>query len=443
MKKIITVRYPHYYKEFSCTGSRCEDTCCASWGVSIDPVSLKRYQCVKGEFGRRLRESIDTRTGSFIQRDGRCPFLNRENLCDMYTCLGEKSLCRTCRDFPRHMEDYGPLREVTLSLACPEAARLILGTGRRGEGECAGKTEAEGKTKAKGKTEAKDNTERLNNVKTAAPEYYIRRKAVEDKKGWKRADSGVDTHLLRQLIKVREAFYTILSWEGVEMEVRMAVILTLAHDAENRLENGRKDSLERLLARYTLPENRERLLSLFRLYKGGAGERQRDSLMCLYLELTDTLEPVSPRWKEMAGKYAEVLYGGNTGAVEHPAQNQELSRSELQKKLKQVYPFIDSDMEKLMRYFLYTYVLGAVYDGQLLTAVKTALFSCLVIREADLGILKETGSFTKEDQIETAHLWSRQLEHSDYNLKKMERLMRRHEALGMKQMMICLLAGDK
>ncbi|WP_125144465.1 flagellin lysine-N-methylase [Clostridium transplantifaecale] len=427
MKKIITVRYPHYYREFSCTGSLCEDTCCASWGVSIDPVSLKRYQCVKGEFGRRLRESIDTGTGSFIQREGRCPFLNRENLCDMYTCLGEKSLCRTCRDFPRHMEDYGPLREVTLSLACPEAARLILGTGRRGEDESAGKTKAE------------DKTRRLKNVQTAIPEYYIRRKAVENRKDRKRADSEVDTHLLRQLLKVRESFYTILSWEGVEMETRMAVILTLAHDAQKRLENGRKDSIERLLARYTLPANRERLLSLYRSYKGGAGERQRDSLMCLYLELTDTLEPVSRRWKEMAGRYAKVLYGGNTGAAEHSAQNQELSRSELQKKLKQVYPFIDSDMEKLMRYFLYTYVLGAVYDGQLLTAVKMAVFSCLVIREADLGILKETGNFTEENQIETAHLWSRQLEHSDYNLKKMERLMRRHEALAMKQMLLCLL----
>lgn len=408
MKKTITVRYPHYYKEFSCTGSRCMDTCCASWGVSIDPVSLKRYRCVKGEFGKRLRESIDTRTGSFIQREGRCPFLNRENLCDMYLCLGEKSLCRTCRDFPRHMEDYGPLREVTLSLACPEAAGLILKAGR-GEGE-----------------------------------YYIRRKTVEDKKSRRSAgeDGGVDIRLLRQLMKVRQAFYSVLSWDDIRIEDRMAIILTLAHDAERRLGNGRKGSLEKLLLRYTLPANRERLLSLYRPYKSGAGERQRDGLMCLYLELTEDLEPVSRRWKEMAGRYAKALYGGNAKGVELTGQNPEPSRSELLKKLKKVYPFIDSDMEKFMKYFLYTYVLGAVYDGQLLAAVKMAVFSCLVIREADMGMLKETGSFTEEDQIQAAHLWSRQLEHSEYNLKKMEHLMRKHEALGMKQMLICLLAGN-
>ena len=106
MEKIITVRYPHYYKKFSCTGSRCEDTCCASWGVSIDPVSLRRYRNVNGEFGRRLKNSIDSKTGSFLQKNGRCPFLNEGNLCDIYICLGEKSLCRTCRDFPRHREEY-------------------------------------------------------------------------------------------------------------------------------------------------------------------------------------------------------------------------------------------------------------------------------------------------------------------------------------------------
>jgi len=62
MEKIITVRYPHYYKKISCTGSRCEDTCCASWGVSIDPVALRRYRNVNGEFGRRLKNSIDSKT---------------------------------------------------------------------------------------------------------------------------------------------------------------------------------------------------------------------------------------------------------------------------------------------------------------------------------------------------------------------------------------------
>ena len=58
-----------------------------------------------------------------------------------------------------------------------------------------------------------------------------------------------------------------------------------------------------------------------------------------------------------------------------------------------------------------------------------AVFNCLIIREIDLGIFAETGSFTRKEQILTTHLWSRQLEHSDYNLEKMERFMREHRVL--------------
>ena len=111
---------------------------------------------------------------------------------------------------------------------------------------------------------------------------------------------------------------------------------------------------------------------------------------------------------------------------------------EMLNELKAGYPAFDSDMAQLMRYFLYTNVLGAFYDGRLLAAVKMAVFNCLIIREIDLGIFAETGSFTRKEQILTTHLWSRQLEHSDYNLEKMERFMREHRALGIKKLMLCI-----
>ena len=53
--KIITVRYPHYYKNFPVQAPGVKTPLCASWGVSIDPVSLRRYRNVNGEFGRQLK----------------------------------------------------------------------------------------------------------------------------------------------------------------------------------------------------------------------------------------------------------------------------------------------------------------------------------------------------------------------------------------------------
>lgn len=117
---------PHFYDNFCCIADRCPDTCCAGWQIVIDENSLEKYSCVEGGIGNRLLNSIDWEEGTFIQYNGRCSCLNEENLCDLYQELGEDYLCQTCRMYPRHVEEYEGVREFSLSLSCPEAARMIL-----------------------------------------------------------------------------------------------------------------------------------------------------------------------------------------------------------------------------------------------------------------------------------------------------------------------------
>ena len=74
-----------------------------------------------------LRNSIDFgKKNVFIRITAVCAFLNDENLCDLYNALGPDALCDTCRMYPRHTEEYEGLRELSLSLSCPEAAKIIL-----------------------------------------------------------------------------------------------------------------------------------------------------------------------------------------------------------------------------------------------------------------------------------------------------------------------------
>ncbi len=124
----MKLRVPDYLKEFKCIASQCEDTCCAGWEVVIDEDSYKKYKKAKGEFGKRLRSEIIHREGEniFTLKGDNCAFLNENKMCDLYTELGEESLCYTCKMYPRHIEEFGNLREIGISLSCPEAARLIL-----------------------------------------------------------------------------------------------------------------------------------------------------------------------------------------------------------------------------------------------------------------------------------------------------------------------------
>ena len=118
---------PEYYDKFACVADRCEATCCAGWQIVIDEAACERYRSEPGEYGAILRERIDWEEGVFKQGCGkRCAFLKENNLCEMYERLGENSLCFTCTDYPRHIEEFENLREISLMVSCPVVARILL-----------------------------------------------------------------------------------------------------------------------------------------------------------------------------------------------------------------------------------------------------------------------------------------------------------------------------
>ena len=121
--------YPSYYKKFKCIANECPDSCCKDWDVVVDEESESFYNSVHTPFGEKIRSlTITDNDGDriFVSQNGKCPFWNKDMLCDIYINLGEEHLCETCKNFPRITQDYTDFVEHTLSLACPEGARLIL-----------------------------------------------------------------------------------------------------------------------------------------------------------------------------------------------------------------------------------------------------------------------------------------------------------------------------
>jgi lysine-N-methylase len=123
---------PHYGKEFRCIGADCEDTCCQGWEVLIDQDSYSRLRGIhelrdivaqhlvvisnsKNEYARIELTASQT-----------CPFLSAERLCRIHGEHGEHNLPEICAAYPRAARTIDGLRETSLMLACPEAARLVL-----------------------------------------------------------------------------------------------------------------------------------------------------------------------------------------------------------------------------------------------------------------------------------------------------------------------------
>ncbi len=120
---------PDYYSQFKCIANNCRHSCCVGWEIEIDEDTLCKYKTVPGDFGKRLSESITTSGGTpvFLLGDNeRCPFLNKNNLCDIILNIGEENLCQICTDHPRFRNFYTDRTEIGIGLTCEAAAILIL-----------------------------------------------------------------------------------------------------------------------------------------------------------------------------------------------------------------------------------------------------------------------------------------------------------------------------
>lgn len=120
--------YPDYYKDFHCIGGACKHNCCIGWEIDIDDDTAAYYKTAGGEMGVRLAKNIshDGTPHFILGKDERCPFLNKDNLCDIIIELGEEHLCTICDKHPRFENELPDRVEVGVGMACEEAARLIL-----------------------------------------------------------------------------------------------------------------------------------------------------------------------------------------------------------------------------------------------------------------------------------------------------------------------------
>ena len=130
----MRITKPDYFDRFQCIAGLCPDSCCKEWDVQVDSISAAKYRSLSGPLGDRLREVLREEDGETVMTiiDGRCPMWRQDGLCRIQAELGEKALCKTCREFPRLTHDYGDFLELQLELSCPEAAKFILSQKRPG-----------------------------------------------------------------------------------------------------------------------------------------------------------------------------------------------------------------------------------------------------------------------------------------------------------------------
>ena len=121
--------FPDYYSGFKCISSDCKHNCCIGWKITVDDNTLEKYKKVQGALGKRLKNRIKIKNKAYfkLRKGKRCPFLNKDNLCELIINLGEDNLCDICTLHPRFRNFFTDRVETGLGLCCERAGQIILG----------------------------------------------------------------------------------------------------------------------------------------------------------------------------------------------------------------------------------------------------------------------------------------------------------------------------
>ena len=387
--------YPDYYKKFRCIADKCPDTCCGKWQIVIDDDSLERYQEYDGDYRPELHRKVNWKEGVFRHgRSGKCAFLRDDMLCDMYIHMGKDSLCTTCREYPRHTEEFENVREISLSLSCPEVARILMNI-----------------------------TDKVT---------FVTEEDDEDE-----VFDDFDYFLYSNLEDIREEILKIIQDRNTDIRDRVRRVLQIGASAQRHYDEGdlvmwdeceEQDKPEICRKLESCPEH-----SNTEINNEVFSDDEYVLLQRQFGFLQGELELLYDDWEDVLIESQSLLFGDG---AETFAENRRRFEAWWRRHTAcqdmadewaadcaacgNLLP-LDIVLEQIIVYFISIYLLGAVYDDNISGKVNACvghaieLYMLLMARW-----LKNGEQISVDDLIELAYRYSREIEHSDENLEKVE-----------------------
>ena len=115
--------------DFFCIADACPNTCCAGWNISIDKETYQKMVENEDKLGVSVKDLIYRKEDTYkvkLQKDGRCPLLNENNLCKVVLAFGDSYLSKVCTTYPRVYRKYGSVIEGHLVSSCPDVIAKLM-----------------------------------------------------------------------------------------------------------------------------------------------------------------------------------------------------------------------------------------------------------------------------------------------------------------------------
>ncbi|MCR4604571.1 MAG: flagellin lysine-N-methylase [Eubacterium sp.] len=386
----MIIRAFEYFFDFKCIADRCEDTCCAGWEIDIDDESYEAYMQVPGELGEKLRKNIKTYDASDLEfSDGgyeeiyeqhgfvlgddlRCPFLQKNNLCELYGCLGEQALCEVCTNTPRNFLEYGGVREVSLSASCPESARLLYESDR--------------------------------------PLVVAERQTDE---AFPFEESEEELRIAGFVKEARDRAIEILQNREYDIGTRIELFMLFSERVQEKLNRTEIDP-DALDGVPDVPEMDELKRSDV---DNSAEENGIYRNFLIRMNIYSGLASIGEAWKNTVENMYELFVGEDDGqdSSENAMSEKYVSSlaglDNLMRNEKREYEY-----EHLAVYYAFLLLARCVDDMDFLGRAKLVKMSYLFGHDMDAAAYVSNGAFLKKDREKNARIYAREVEHSEENL---------------------------
>lgn len=373
-EEAVIRRVPHYYKDFHCIAGECKDNCCVGgWEIDIDDEIAKYYLELPGKFGDRLRDNI-TRTDEycFKLKNGKCPFLDDRNLCEIYQELGEDKLGVVCTQFPRYTEYYGNVKETGIGLACEEAERIIF----------------------------------------SDKEAFSL--AVEEIAEQEVEDSEYDKELAEELFSLREYIFGLIENKELSIPEKLIILLNICHKAQDCINNGchvsqsgnmlSKNSYTEISRLCEVPYEAAKAEYIKANYPKQDLQEGIEHVLYAYEEL----EVLGDEWNEQLDMIFDTLHSDTLTTKEYKEQYAEFLAAVKDR----AYEY-----ENLIKYYVFRYFMKAAYDHDVFGKAQMIVSNVFVITDMDIvRWIKNNKQFSFQDRIDTVHIFSREVEYSQDNM---------------------------
>lgn len=358
---------PSFFDQFKCIGSACTDTCCAGWEIEVDETTAQGYLAEKGAFGDRLRREIGSEPGEYFfkLKNNRCPFLNKENLCDIFINLGEDRLCDICREHPRFYNWFGDYTEVGLGLCCEEAERLLFSDSK--------------------------------------PLTFVEKVTQDEEQDYSDEDEYTDASDLlddeseecEQMLEERKAIFTILQNRKKNIGARLKRLLLQLPYADEML------LLTVPILEWDDPESIPKLD-----YNANPSTTTLKSSALFLIRFFGGMESLDETWpsmmKELEQNIDKLVDTDNTNAF-----------LKFMKGENRLYEY-----EHIAVYLVYRYYPEILFDGQIEAKILFAAASICLLFLMDLQCFQKNTAYTQQDRIELVRRFSKEIEYCPENMER-------------------------